>query len=231
MRANIVNTKAWYPTNEVTLEAFYEFRRGSKSVGGYADIEALAEWSDTSHNAKHMVQATTSECPSYTSTGGAVSFDGINNHHLQLASGNISLSGPFIIGLIVQFDSLSNESIIASNTSANNFIRMTSATQMNIKIGTAGNVDLDVTIAADTIYDIMITRNEADLINVYINGALQTNTASKSDTLLLDALGVRQTDINDLAGKLYEMMIFSSHGATLIENVSTRLEDIKKHAI
>lgn len=228
MKGTTNKNKTWYPTNENSLQGFWEYKRCSL-ISGNTDVAALGTWFDTSHHARDMVQATASEKVSYTHATGAVNFDGDDN--LQMASGEIAISGAFTVALVGYFVALSNEVLLASNTTANQFIRLNDGDAMNIKIDSANTITFNLSggLVTNTVYNLMICRDSSDLITIWLNGVKQTDTATGAGTLRIDTLGVRYTDLNDLTGRLYEVVVFNDFSTTLASNVSTRLNEIKNH--
>lgn len=208
----------WLPSNETSLELYCQNQTGiTEEVG-------VASWKDISGNNRDMVQADDTEKPAYRPDTGEVTFDG--NDNLQ-TTGQVTLDGEFIIGLRISFTDLANEVIIADNTTANNFIRLNNSSTIGLKFSsTQSTIALNDPLIVDTIYSLTITRNAANLVEVYIDGVLQNESITKTGTLLLDALGVRQTDINDIAGSMYEVIVYSKHSDIVVAETNTRLNSI-----
>jgi len=219
---SINSTDAWYPTDEVSLQAFWEFKRI-----GSANVANVETWFDTSVNSRRITQATAANQPSYTAATGAVTFDG--SDHLSTAS-SFAVTGTFTIGFRLSFDALSNEVLLASNTSANNFIRVVDLDTINLKFGgTLGTIDFNdgTDFATDgTKYSVVVARDSSDDVAVWIDGVKQTDTVTKSGNFIIDTIGVRATDTNDFEGNMFECIVFSDYSTTLVTEVNTRLNSL-----
>ena len=219
---SINSTDAWYPTDEVSLEAFWEFKR--IGAANQANVET---WFDTSVHSRRITQSTVANQPSYTAATGAVTFDG--SDHLSAAS-SFDLSDEFVIGFRLSFDALSNEVLLASNTTANNFIRVVDLDTINLKFGgTLGTIDFNdgTDFATDgTKYSVVVGRDSSDDVAIWIDGTKQTDTVTKSGTFIIDTIGVRATDTNDFEGNMFECIVFSDYSNTLVTEVNTRLNSL-----
>ena len=206
----------WSPTDESSLEAWYQ-----NAVGITLNGSDVSQWADSSTNSRNMVQATATEQPSYSA--GALTFVAADSNNLQ-TTGQISLSGDFTIGIRVYMQATGGV-LLADNTIANEFFKVTSTTRIAIRIdGVTKQVDLDSgTFLSDTY--LVITR-ASDVISLYFGGVLQSDTETHTGTADIDAIGVRETDTNPLSAIIEEVQIFSSSNATLIANVNTRLASL-----
>ena len=207
----------WQPSNETDLEASYKFQTGITLNG--SDVSA---WADSSENSFDMVQATASEQPAYNS--GAIDFDASASQSLQTGT-DIELSGAFTLGLRL-FPALNNVIVLGDNTINNEFFKITSSTKLRFK--TDGSF-IDITVNdGDLTADnyLVITRNASNLVSLYINGTLQTNTGTLSGTANIDAIGVRNPDANPYDGTISEIQIFDTESAALTANVNTYLSNL-----
>ena len=201
----------WKPTDESSLVAWYQ-----NKVGITLNGSDVSQWADSSSNSHDMVQATASEQPAYDASTGNLNFVAADTQNLQTTS-QISLTGAFTIGIKFNPDAF-NTVLIADNTTANEFIKATNTTRINIKIdGTNLSLDLD----SGTIGDgyILITRNGSNLITLYHNGVAQSGTGTVSGTSDIDCIGARKTDTNPYDGDMSEIQIYNSTGADLVANV------------
>jgi|TARA_R100001443_G_scaffold103492_2_gene111892 hypothetical protein len=209
--SNIKNMGGWKPTDESSLVAWYQ-----NKVGITLNGSDVSQWADSSSNSHDMVQATASEQPAYDASTGNLNFVAADTQNLQTTS-QISLTGAFTIGIKFNPDAF-NTVLIADNTTANEFIKATNTTRINIKIdGTNLSLDLD----SGTIGDgyILITRNGSNLITLYHNGVAQSGTGTVSGTSDIDCIGARKTDTNPYDGDMSEIQIYNSTGADLVANV------------
>jgi len=169
-----------------------------------------------------MVQATASEQPAYNS--GAIDFIPANIENLGAAS-DITLSGAFTIGIKLEADA-SNVTVLGSNTTANEFFKITSTT--NVRFKTDGS-QVDMTIDSGTLItalNLVITRNSSDLITLYLDGVAQADTETLAGTADINAIGVRATDANPYDGTISEIQIYDTESTALTANVSTYLSNI-----
>jgi hypothetical protein len=213
------------PATHPNIKAFYKF----KSLGG-ADISNVSNWTDQTGNFD-MLQATASEQPEYTASDGAVSFDGANES-LQTAS-DISLHEQFTIAVRLNLETpMSNDVVLADNTTTGHFIRIKDSDTITVRIAGSTAQDFDLnsgTIQDATNFNLIVSRNDDGLIKIFFNGTEQTDTNTRTGTFLIDAIGVRATDANDLEGAIFEVQIYddiSFSTAGFITKVNNRLASL-----
>jgi hypothetical protein len=207
---------SWEPVEESSLVAWYKFNSGITLSG--SDVQT---WADSSTNSYDMTQATASEQPAYTS--GYLTFDSADTHNLQ-TSGQISLSGAFTIGIRFYPDAFNNV-LIADNTTANEFFKLTSSSRITVKIdGGSKNMDLDAGTFGNGY--IVLTRTAAGLMTLHYNGVAQSATMTLTGTSDIDAIGVRKTDVNPYDGRLWEIQIYNDTSASLTTLVNNYLATI-----
>ena len=207
----------WQPSDETGLEAWYKNQTGITLNG--SDVSA---WADSSENSFDMVQATASEQPAYN--GGDIDFTAADKTNLQAAS-EITLSGAFTVGIRLEPD-VSNVSVIGSNTTSNEFFKITSTT--NLRFKTDGS-QVDMTIDSGTLItalNLVVTRNASNLITLYLDGVAQADTETLAGTADINAMGVRATDTNPYDGTISEIQIYDAESTALTANVSTYLSNI-----
>lgn len=219
---SLVSTKnlgsSWNPIDELDLLAWYQNKVGIDSIG----TEVLA-WEDSSGNSHTMEQATSSERPIYNATTGSLTFDSANSQHLQTTT-QMSLSGAFTIGFKMNATG-TNNTILADNTTAEEYFKITSSTNLRFKTDAQlGNLVLDDGTLED-VY-VVISRNASDSVKLYVNGNLQTTPATVTGTSDIDAIGIREPDINSFDGEIFEIQIYNTTNATLVSNVNTYLSNI-----
>ena len=208
---------SWQPSNEKALKAWYKNQTGITLNG--SDVSA---WADSSSNSFDMLQATASEQPAYNS--GDIDFDASATQNLQSAS-DINLSGAFTVGIKLEPD-VSNVAVIGSNTTTNEFFKITSTT--NLRFKTDGS-QVDIGIDSGTLVtalDLVITRNASNLITLYIDGVAQADTETLAGTADINAIGVRATDANPYDGTISEIQVYTTESTALTANVSTYLSNI-----
>ena len=208
----------WQPSDETGLEAWYKYQSGITLNG--SDVSA---WADSSENSFNMLQATASEQPAYNS--GAIEFTAADSHNLGSAS-DITLSGAFTIGIRLNPDAI-NIIVIGDNTTGENeFIKLSNSSSLRMKIdGSAADITVnDGDLLADNY--LVLTRNSSDLISLYVNGTLQTDTETLAGTANMDTIGVRAVDLNPYDGTISEIQIYDTESAALTANVNTYLSKL-----
>jgi len=209
---------SWLPTDETSAVAWYQNGEGITLNG--TDV---SQWADSA-NSYDMDQATEDEQPAYNASTGALTFDSSDDQSLQTSS-QISLAGAFTIGIRLYPTGDFDATFIGDNTSNNHLLKYTSTSNIRIKIGgTAGNIPLDSGTFGDDY--LVITRDGSDVLTLHKNGVAQSTTITKSGTALIDAIGVRATDINSYDGTISEVQIYSSTSSDLTANVNTYLSNL-----
>ena len=220
---SLVSTQAlggsWQPSDETGLEAWYKYQSGITLNG--SDVSA---WADSSSNSFDMAQDTASKQPAYNS--GAIDFDASASQSLQTGT-DIELSGTFTLGLRL-FPALNNVVVLGDNTINNEFFKINTSTQLRFKADSGSNfINIDVNdgdLTADNY--LVITRNSSNLVSLYINGTLQTDTDTLVGTANIDAIGVRNPDNNTYDGTISEIQIFDTESTELTANVNTYLSNL-----
>ena len=209
----------WQPSDETGLKAWYKYQSGITLNG--SDVSA---WADSSENSFDMVQATASKQPAYNS--GAIDFDASASQSLQTGT-DIELSGEFTLGLRL-FPALNNVVVLGDNTINNEFFKINTSTQLRFKADSGTNfINIDVNdgdLTADNY--LVITRNSSNLVSLYVNGTLQTDTDTLVGTANIDAIGVRNPENNPYDGTISEIQIFDTESTALTANVNTYLSNL-----
>ena len=194
------------PATHPKIKAFYKF----KSLGG-SDIAAVTDWVDQT-GSFNLDQADSGERPSYTASTGAVNFSG-GNDSLESAT-SFSLTSNFVIGIRMNVDAtINNDVAIGSNKEAGNFIRIKQSNKITLRYGNQAVTDHTLnsgTISDSTTFNLIVSRDAGGLSKIFFNGTEQTSTKTEGtvNTLVLDTLGVRRTDTNDLDGAIFEVQVY-----------------------
>jgi len=213
-----VSGSAWSPTDESSVVAWYKNKTGITLNG--TDV---SDWEDSA-NSYDMAQSDTDEQPAYNASTGALTFDSSDDQSLQTSS-QISLAGAFTIGIRLYPTGDFDGTFIGDNTSNNHLLKYTSTSNIRVKIGgSAGNIPLDSGTFGDDY--LVITRDGSDVLTLHKNGVAQSTTITKSGTALIDAIGIRATDINSYDGTISEVQIYSSTSSGLTANVNDYLSSI-----
>ena len=209
----------WSPDDESSLEAWYK-----KGTGIILNGSDVARWGDSSSNSYTMVQATATEQPAYDAGTSELVFVEGDVNNLQSAS-DIELTAEFTVGIRLA-PTKSNVSVLASNSLANEFFKISTSSILRVKIdGTQVEITLDSgSFVGD--YYLVITRDSSNLLTLYKNGVAQADTETLAGTANIDAIGVRRTDLNPFDGTIKEIQIYSSESTDLTANVNARLSGL-----
>jgi len=208
----------WKPSDETGLEAWYKNQTGITLNG--SDVSS---WADSSENSFDMVQATASEQPAYNASTGALTFDKTAAQSLQTTS-QISISNDFTVGVKLDASAI-NVIVLGDNTTNNEFFKIKDSTTLRFK---TDGTQVDITVNdGDLIADnyIVVTRS-SDVVSLYVNGTLQTDTETLAGTVDIDAIGVRATDANPYDGTISEIQIYDTESTALTANVNTYLSNL-----
>jgi len=209
----------WTPDSEGSVVAWYQH---DTDITFDPSTNLVSAWNDSANN-HDMVQATVSEQP--FNTPGAytgILFDGTSDN-LQTTV-QMSLSGAFTVGIKCKIDA-TGKVLIADNTTNNEMFKITSSNNLRVKAD--GNT-ADLGLASGTFGDgyLVVTRDASNNMGFWHNGVDQSVSVSLSGTADIDAIGVRNTDLNAFDGTMYEIVIFSSESAALTANVNSRLANL-----
>jgi len=212
----------WQPSDEgERLVAWYKNKTGITLNG--SDV---SRWADSSSNTFDMVQATATEQPAYDSSTGKLIFVAADTQSLQSAS-DIELADTFTIGIKL-FPTLNNVVVLGDNTINNEFFKINTSTELRFKVDSGSNfVNIAVNdgdLTADNY--LVITRNDTNLVRLYVNGTLQTSTGTLAGTANIDAIGVRNPNNNPYQGSISEIQIFNKESAEITTNVNNYLSAI-----
>tara|TARA_R110002072_G_scaffold254575_3_gene413483 strand:+ start:2334 stop:3023 length:690 start_codon:yes stop_codon:yes gene_type:complete len=210
---------SWTPDSEGTnLVAWYKNKEGVTLNGSN-----VSRWNDSSSFDHNMVQSTAEKQPAYNASTGALTFDKTAAQSLQTTS-QISISGDFSIGIRLDPSDI-NVIVLGDNTITNEFFKITSSTKLRLK--TDGSlVDITVNDGDLTADNYLLFTRSSDLVSLYVNGTLQTDTETLAGTVDIDAIGVRATDANPYDGIIKEVQIFDSTNAALTANINTYLSTL-----
>tara|TARA_R110000796_G_scaffold631_2_gene2362 strand:+ start:90 stop:776 length:687 start_codon:yes stop_codon:yes gene_type:complete len=209
----------WTPDSEGTnLVAWYKNKEGVTLNGSN-----VSAWADSSSNSHNMVQATADKQPAYNADSGALNFDKTAAQSLQTTS-QISISGDFSIGIRLDPSDV-NVIVLGDNTITNEFFKITSSTKLRLK--TDGSlVDITVNDGDLSADNYLLFTRSSDLVSLYVNGTLQTDTETLAGTVDIDAIGVRATDANPYDGIIQEVQIYDSTSTALSANINTYLSTL-----
>lgn len=211
------------PFGETSLLAWYRNKYG-------VSFSPESAWSDSSKHSYTIVQSVPAERPIYDAATGGLTFDETKNSNLILVAENppynqISITGEFSIGVKINPTAFGG-TILGDNNTSNEFLKYFSTSIIRLKIdGVAVNLSLNGT---DTWGDgyILITRDSSDLVRLYNNGVLQTDTETLAGTFDIDSMGIRAVNASPYGGIIFETQIYTSTSSDLSSNINNYLANI-----
>ena len=221
------SNNVWNPTKDDA-----KFWLGHNS--GYTlDGATIEHWANLASYGGRFSQVTESLRPvrqvSEGITGGAL-FDGTDDY---LAGTQFTLTGEFTIGVKLKIlDEVANNDVcIGDLTTANNFIRLNSVTQIGIKT-TGSQKTIDSNEAGELFNEndtrvLVIGRDGADLVSAWVDGNKQDDTETSAGNFLIDGLGARSGPANLFSGIIYEFIVFNQSSDELSKNLSEHLMALK----
>jgi len=210
----------WTPDNEGTgLVAWYKNKEGITLNGSN-----VSRWNDSSSNDHNMGQETEEKQPAYNASTGALTFDKTASQSLQTDT-QLSISSEFTIGVRLNPSSV-NIVVLGDNTQPAEFLKIMTTT--SLRVSTDGSL-VDITVNdGDLTADnyLVVTRNSSNLVSLYINGTLQTDTETLAGTVDIDAIGVRRINNNPYDGIIKEVQIYRTTSLALTNNVNNYLSNL-----
>jgi len=208
----------WSPVDETGLVAWYQKNTGITLSG--ADVTA---WSDSSANTYDMRQTDAAKMPEWNVAGEYLEFDG-TGEHLSSAS-EISISADFTVG--VKLSPVTPFGTVLARVSAGDqeWLRIINTTTLRVKIDGTAAVDLTLDSGVWSSGYLVLTR-VSGLISMWWNGVLQADTDTKTGTVDIDAIGIRNPANNPFNGAITEVQIYNISNASLSSNVNDRLASL-----
>tara|TARA_A100001201_G_scaffold2475_1_gene6214 strand:- start:2429 stop:3142 length:714 start_codon:yes stop_codon:yes gene_type:complete len=205
---------AWDPSNISDLKAWY--KNDTDILEGASDPaengDNVTQWSDQSGFNNHLT-APDNFWQYDSSTGGVVSEEA-SNDKLHLTT-QLNFTGEFSMYIRVQFTTISSGAtdlfFYDKDSSSTDFFRIQSSSEIRGKINNSTKIGFTTTVETGQFYNIGVERNSSNRVDVYVNGALQTQITTTgyhvgvlSGTLDIDAIG------GSLDGIIKEIVISSS---------------------
>jgi len=208
----------WSPTNETSLEAWYQ-----NAVGITLNGSDVSEWADSSSNSYDMIQGTASEQPAYSA--GTLTFVSADDNNLQTA-GQVSLTGDFTVGIKSSPAIATAGTFLGDVTTSGELFKYQSGSRITVKIdgSSSTNLDLDSGTFGD---DYIVITRVSNVLTLWQNGTAQTGTTpTLAGTADIDAISIRQGSgggVDKFDGTIEEIQIYSSSSADLTANINDRL--------
>tara|TARA_R100001377_G_scaffold11001_1_gene5492 strand:- start:72 stop:752 length:681 start_codon:yes stop_codon:yes gene_type:complete len=208
---------SWTPTDEPKLQAWYQ-----NKIGVTLNGTDVSNWADSSTNSRDMAQEDSTEQPAYNAGTGALTFDPDNKSNLQTTS-QMSFTDDFTLG-IKMFPTTTNGTFIADNTTANELFKISSSSEITIKIdGSQIALALDTGEWGD---DYIVITRYLNVFTLYYNGTAQSATQTLTGTIDIDAIGIRKTNVNPFSGTIKEIQVYSVSDALLTSRINARLSTL-----
>jgi len=176
----------------------------------------VASWMDRSGNGRDCAQTTAAEQPAYASAP-TVTFDYSANQSLTFTEKQYAGEFTFIAVINPTSLSVSNTgAMIGSSTDNDNFIRLNSPTQVNVKcasVATTWNAGLTFTTGAEQL--VVVQRDSSNVVTIWRNNSAGGTTRTITGTLVLSRFGAKNTNSSlPFNGQINEAFMFPSHLTT-----------------
>ncbi|QDP64595.1 MAG: hypothetical protein GOVbin2006_6 [Prokaryotic dsDNA virus sp.] len=205
----------WSPRSEDTALAWWE-----KNTGITKEGSVLLQWNDQINGDHNFSQADEEKTPTIDSNG-VVTFTG--GQHLEIGTQiTFAESSQFTFGMRVDVSELG--SLFADNTSTGEFLRLTSETNLRVRIGNATSHNFALPSGTWSDKKTIIVTRDADMtVKVFHDGTQISNTVTDEGQFLIDVFGVRRIDTNPYEGTLHEAAIFTSTSDQLVSDLNNYL--------
>ena len=213
----------WNPIEDSSLLAWWKKKTFIFDAGGLQPISPpfkVAKWIDASKNGYDLTQTVDTERPSYNLLTGALSFTPASTTNLMLQKAGylqIQIADEFSIAMEMHPNS-TNVTLLADNNLSDEFIKITDTNKIRITIdGSSKTLTLD-TSNFGTFF--LLTRNFSGLLQIFIDGVLQSDNATLSGTFDIDTMGVRAVDLNPFDGNIFETQIYTAQSGALSSRIN-----------
>ena len=174
----------------------------------------VSQWSDKSGNDNHARQTTASFQPA--AADGGADFDG-SDDRLDLSTDLVL--GQFHVFMVLELDSLTNETILGNAGDSGEFIRITDANSYRHKSSSGSEtVTFDYTsgktVSTGTKFLYEVNR-DTDSVEVFVNGdhftaspASGSNASDPSKPITINQIATQRNNAANTDGHIYEVVIF-----------------------
>tara|TARA_R110001599_G_scaffold39237_1_gene119732 strand:- start:1305 stop:2420 length:1116 start_codon:yes stop_codon:yes gene_type:complete len=207
----------WNPADESSIVAFYKNKTGLTLVG-----DKVTAWEDSSANSFNMLQSTTAQMPSYTASTGGVVFDATD--HLQSISA-FTLSAQFTIAFKIKANTYIGD-ILSDKGTVHCSVELSGITALGVTNTLNAGVALTTTTGNWQDAYVVVTRNAANLVQMTVNGILQTNSDTMTGEVRFNILGSQLEAADNFDGSLFELQVYNSTSSTLTTNINERLSNL-----
>ena len=215
---------SWNPIQESSLLAWWKINTKVESAGGEQPSVPpyrVATWLDSSSNKYHLSQPTEVEQPTLNPLTGALTFTPAAPSNLNLKQPGytqIEIAAEFSIAMVMT-PNATNVTLLADNTTSDEFIKITDTNKIRLTIdGSSKTLTLD-TVNFGRFF--LLTRDSSGLLEIFIDGVLQTDNATLAGTFDIDSMGVRAVDLNPFDGDISEAIIYTEQSAGLSYRINS----------
>ena len=207
----------WNPADESSIVAFYKNKTGLTLVG-----DKVKGWDDSSPNTFNMSQSTLGKLPSYTASTGGVVFDATD--HLESIS-SFTLSAQFTIAFKIKANTYSGD-ILTDKGTVHCSVELSGITVLGVTNTLNAGVALTTTTGNWQDAYVVVTRNAANLVQMTVNGILQTISETMTGEVRFNILGNKLGVADNFDGSLFELQVYNSTSPTLTDNINERLSNL-----
>ena len=221
----------WNPSKDIPI--FHLVYNTGLLIG---ETGLVGKWNDNlSGSTKFWGQTTESYKPQYVADGaktGSVQFDGTDN---WITGDQITIADEFCVGMKFVINTTATNDVIWGDTTNGNtdsWLRINDTNTIGIKTsGSQKTIDIDEVSRFNTatLHHLVICRNSSDLVEVWVDGAKQTATATSAGDLEIDSIGARggsSAPTNFFNGNIFEFVAYNKQSDELAKNLSEHLMSI-----
>tara|TARA_R110001599_G_scaffold58806_1_gene162724 strand:+ start:842 stop:1549 length:708 start_codon:yes stop_codon:yes gene_type:complete len=215
---------SWNPIEESSLLAWWKNNTKVEGAGGLRPSVPpyrVATWFDSSGNEYNLSQSTEVEQPTLNPLTGALTFTPASPSNLNLKQPGytqIEIAAEFSIAMVMS-PNATNVTLLADNTTSDEFMKITDTNKIRLTIdGSSKTLTLN-TVNFGRFF--LLTRNQLGLLEIFIDGVLQTDNATLEGTFDIDSMGVRAVDLNPFDGDISEAIIYTEQSADLSYRINS----------
>lgn len=217
----------WNPTHEGDSLEFWL----ANNTGITLSDDTVEHWADNrAGSTRRWSQSTAANQPNWDDDSKGLDFDGSNDYITGSSiADQVTLDDHYLLGIRFKVEdaTATNDVIAGDLNESNNFIRLNNANTIGIK-HSSGQKTFPLNDASyftsGTHHTLVVGRDGADVIRLWIDGVLQTSTASAAGSFKLDGLGARSGITNYFSGQIYELVVFKNlYSARIAQRISEHL--------
>lgn len=191
----------------------------------------VSQWNDKSGNSNHARQSTASFQPA--AADGGADFTKADSHRLDLSSDLVL--GQFHIFMVLELDTLVNETILGNTGDSGEFIRIVDANSYRHKANSGVETVIfdytsgkTVSTGTKFLYEVF---RDANSIEVFVDGdhftasvASGSNQSDPNKPITINQIATQRNNSTNLDGHIYEVVIFNEVlGGDVLTNVRNEI--------